>query len=47
MKKYTNKILIITMVLFLAITTIQFLIKVSEIKKEIKKQQESELITNH
>jgi hypothetical protein len=47
MKKYTNKILITGVAVFLIATTILFLIKVSEIKKEIKKQETSQFIINH
>jgi len=47
MKKYTNKILIITAALFLAATTILFFIKASEIKKEIKQSETTELTINH
>jgi len=47
MKKYTNKILIITAALFLVATTILFFIKASEIKKEIKQSGTPELTINH
>jgi glycopeptide antibiotics resistance protein len=47
MKKYTNKILIIATAVLIIATTILFFIKVAEIKKEIKKQKNTELITNH
>jgi hypothetical protein len=35
MKKYTNKILIIAIAIFLIATTVKFFIKVHEVKKEI------------
>jgi uncharacterized protein YneF (UPF0154 family) len=47
MKKYTNKILIITAALLLGVFTISFFINISKIKKEIKKQHKTELIINH
>jgi len=47
MKKYTNKILIIVSAAFLVVFTILFFIRAFEIKKEIKKQQDSELNINH
>jgi hypothetical protein len=39
MKKYTNKILIITLAVFLAVTTIQFFISAYGIKKLIKQTE--------
>jgi len=47
MKKYTNKILIIAAVILLVAMTIKFFINACEIKKEIKNQQNNELIINH
>jgi len=47
MKKYTNKILITAIVLVLAVFTIRFFVIANEIKKEIQKQQDSELNINH
>jgi len=47
MKKYTNKILIITLTLLLAVATIIFFVETSKIKKALKKQQRTELIINH
>jgi uncharacterized protein YneF (UPF0154 family) len=46
MKKYTNKILIIAAVLFLAICTINFFITANEIKEQIKENNTNELIIN-
>jgi len=47
MKKYTNKILIITGILFLVVTTTLFFIKTYELKQRIKHSNSNELITNH
>jgi len=47
MKKYTNKILIIVLAAFLLAFTILFFITASDIKKEIRRQQDSELNINH
>ena len=47
MKKYTNKILIAAIVLFLAACTIHYFVTVSEIKKQIEQYDEAnESITN-
>jgi hypothetical protein len=39
MKKYTNKILIIAIAIFLILTTVKFFIRASEIRKEIKQYE--------
>jgi hypothetical protein len=47
MKKYTNKILIVAIALFLIAATTIFFIETSKIKKAIEMQQRTELIINH
>jgi uncharacterized phage infection (PIP) family protein YhgE len=47
MKKYTNKILIITLALVLIIFTIQFIIVVNDIKKLANESEAKELKINH
>ncbi|MCL2132189.1 MAG: hypothetical protein FWH36_07055 [Lentimicrobiaceae bacterium] len=39
MKKYTNKIIIIAIAVFLAVTTVLFFIQVSDVKKEEKQYE--------
>ena len=47
MKKYTNKILIATLLLFFVAFTIRFCIIASDVKKEIKQNSATELTINH
>ena len=47
MKKYTNKVLITAMALFLVVTTILFFIKAYEVKKQIEYSNTNELIINY
>jgi hypothetical protein len=39
MKKYTNKILISAIALFLIVTTILFFIRASEVKKQVEQNE--------
>ena len=39
MKKYTNKILIVAIAVFLAVATILFFVRVPEVKKKIKQYE--------
>jgi regulatory protein YycI of two-component signal transduction system YycFG len=47
MKKYTNKILIVAISLFVILLTVIFFTKASEIKKELYKQENTGLIIKH
>ena len=47
MKKYTSKIIIIAIALFLIAFTIHFFIISSKIKKEMKQSNTTELTINH
>ena len=42
MKKYTNKIIIIAIALFLVIATILFFVRASEVKEQIKEYETKE-----
>ena len=47
MKKYTNKILIIAIAVFLAAITVLFFINANEIKKQVEKSESNELSIEH
>ena len=46
MKKYTNKILIAALAVFLIAITIKFFIRANEVKKAMKQKESYELIIN-